>query len=123
NHFGGRARVDNDRAGDDFAEHVLRKAGCRRVNRRQAIGERRAIRYDLELRMHDLEPVMTFAHFAEHAHAVASRQRLLVTRIEREESQYELRTSLSRRAILDQADELPARPILDVGANDDAFGL
>ena len=122
-HFGGAARVDNERAGDDFAEHVLRKAGRRRVNRRQTIGERRAIRHDLELRVHDLEPVMTFAHFAEDPHAVASRQRLLVTRIEREETQYELRTSLSRRAILDQADELPARPILDVGANDDAFDL
>ena len=75
----------------------------------------------LELRMHHLEAEVAVAHVAEHAHAVARLQRLLLARIEREEAQHELR--VAPRRVGDQADELAARPVLDVGLDDHAFGL
>ena len=41
--------------------------------------------------MHDLAAEVAVAHFAEHAHALAGRERLLLARIEVEEAQHELR--------------------------------
>ena len=74
--------------------------------------------------MHDLEAEVAVAHFAEHAHAPARRERLLLVRIEVEEAQHELRPRAAIVvAVLQQADELAPRPVLDVGVDDRAFGL
>ncbi len=97
------------------------KAGRGRIDRRQAVGQRRIGRDDLELRMHDLRTEIAVAHVAEHAHARAGRQRLLMARIEREEAQHERR--VASLGIPQQAHELAARPILDLRADDDAFRL
>ena len=53
-------------------------------------GNARAGLDDGELRMDDLAAEMTLAHFAEHAHAPSDGQRLLLVRIEMEETQDEL---------------------------------
>ena len=123
NHFDGARRIDSNRTRNDFAERVLRKAGRRRIDRGQTIGKRCIAGHDPELRMDDFETEMTISHFTEHAHAVALGERLLMARVKRKESQDELRSRAARRVVLDQADELASRPILDVGANDNALGL
>ena len=74
--------------------------------------------------MDDLAPEVAVAHFAEHAHAPARRERLLLVRIEVEEAQHELRPRAAIvAAVFQQADELAPRPVLDVGVDDRAFGL
>ena len=79
---------------------------------------------DLELRMDDLEAEVALAHLAEHAHAPARRERLLLARIEVEEAQHELRARAAHGVfVLEQADELTSRPVLDVGVDDGPFGL
>ena len=90
-------RIRGERALDQLAQRVLRESGRRRIDRRQAIGQRRVVVDHLELRMHDLEAEITVAHVAEHAHARARRQRLLLARIEREEAQHERRVAALRR--------------------------
>ena len=105
----------------------MRSVSCaesrgRRIDRRQPVGQRRAVADDLELRMHDLEAEVAGAHVAEHAHALARLQRLLLARIEREEAQHELRARGASGSAI-SADELPPRPVLDLGAHDHALGL
>ncbi len=71
--------------------------------------------------MDHFEAHVALAHVAENADAVAGRQRLLLAGIEREKAQDQLR--IAPRWIGHQAHELSARPVLDVGVHDFAFGL
>ena len=74
--------------------------------------------------MHDFAPVMPVAHFAEDPHSIARSKRFLMTRIEREEAQHELRSRTARRTVVfDQTDELATWTKLHVAPNDDTFGL
>jgi hypothetical protein len=63
----------------------------RRIDGRETIGQRRPRLDHLELRMHDLAAEVAVAHIAEHADTTPRRERLLLTRIEVEEAQNELR--------------------------------
>ncbi len=79
---------------------------------------------DLELRMDDLEAEVAIAHLAERAHAPARRERLLLVRIEVEEAEHELRSRAAMGIfVLQQANELTTRPILDVGVDDGSLRL
>src|SRR5215472_15626448 len=65
-----------------------------------------------------LQPEIAFAHVSESAHAPADRKRLLLARIEVEETQHELGL-----VVLDQAYELTPRSVLDLGVDNRAFDL
>src|SRR5215470_5693275 len=87
----GQLRIRCERACDQLAQRLLPETRRRRIDGRQSIGERRA-RFDhLELRMHDLPPEVTVTDVTEHANALSRRERLLLTRVEMEEAQHELR--------------------------------
>jgi hypothetical protein len=74
--------------------------------------------------MHDLVSEVAVAHLAENAHAPARRQRPLLVRVEVEEAKHQLRAPATVvTAVFEQADELPARPILDIGVEHRPFGL
>src|SRR5205814_2890160 len=68
--------------------------------------------------MHHLQPEVAFAHVAERTHAFAHGKRFLVAGIEMEEAQDQLSFS-----VLEQADELASRSILDVGIGDGGLDL
>src|SRR5215468_10752648 len=72
----------------------------------------------MEARVDHFQPEVALASVAERAHPLTDRERFLLTGIEVEEAQYEFRV-----AILEQAHELPARPVLNVGVDDSAFDL
>src|SRR5579862_8188998 len=112
--------IGGQRTRGELAERFLRESGCRRIDGRQPIGQRRIVGHDLELRMHDLGSVIAFADVAEHAHARTARKRFLVARIEREEAQDERCATFG---IADRADELAPGPVLDLRLRNDPFAL
>jgi hypothetical protein len=118
---GRQRRIACDRSGDELAQRVLRKPGSRRIDRREPVGQRRAFGNCFPLRMHDLKTEVAGAHVAEHAHALAGLQRLLLTGIEREEAQHELRFAIVR--VGNERHELAPRPVLDLGTHDHTLGL
>jgi hypothetical protein len=78
--------------------------------------------------MDDLAAEVPLAHFAEHPHALAGSERLLLTRVEVEESKHELRSAVYVRApvfaiLLEQRNELSPWPVPDIGVDNPTFGL
>ena len=120
----GQARgIGRERARDHLAQRLLAKTRGGGVHRRQTILERRVVAHHPELRVHDLRPEIAFAHVAVDAHARPDRQRLLLVGIEREEPQHQARARIAVRTVLEQAYELPPRPVLDIDVDDGALGL
>src|SRR5271169_1365047 len=111
-------RITSQRAVHEAAQVVLGKAGGSRVNRRQPVRQRRPWGDDMKARMHDFEPEVAFPDVAECAHALAGGERFLLAGIEVKEAQYELRLSF-----LEQANQLPPRPIVDLGVGNGRLDL
>ena len=118
----GELRIRGERARDQLPQRLLPETRRRRIDGREAIGQRRAGFDHLELRMHDLAAEVAVAHIAEHADTPARRERLLLARIEVEEAQNELRARAAF-AVFEQTHELSPRPVLDLGVDDRALGL
>ena len=116
--FGEIRGVARKRAMDELAQRVLGQACGRRIDGCQTVRQRRAERDDVKARMDDLQPEVAFTDVAESAHALARRERLLLAGIEMKEAQHELRF-----AILEQTDQLPPRPVLDLGVGNRPFDL
>jgi len=115
-------RVGSQRASDELAQRLLAETRRRRIDGREAIGQRRLSFDDLELRMDDLEAEVTVADVTEHANALSGGERFLLVRVEMEEAQHQLRARATL-VVLEQANELPPRPILDLGIDDPSLGL
>ena len=120
-HFGAARGIGRERAIDRLAQHVLRQSCRRRIDGRQPVGQRCVLVDDAKLRMDDLRTEIAVAHIAVDADACALRERFLMARIEREEAQRE--RCVAALGIAQQADELPARAVLDVDIGDHTFGL
>ena len=116
--FAEQRGIARQRAVHELAQRVLRESRRRRIHRRQALGQRRARRDDVKGGMHHLQSEVPVAHFAERAHALARGKRLLLTGIEVKEAQHQLCV-----AVLQQADELPPAPILNLGVGDGSLDL
>ena len=121
--LGDERGVGGERARDDLAQGLLRESGRRRVNRGEAVRQRRTRLDHLELRVDDLAAEVSVAHLAEDAQAPARRERLLLARIEMKEAQHELRARAAVVAVLQKTDQLSPRPVADVGVDDRALGL
>ena len=122
--LGGKRGIGRHRARDHLAQRFLCKACRGRIHGREPVRQRGAGLDDGELRMHDLAPEMTLAHFAEHAHAPSDGQCLLLVRVEMEKTQDELCASACGvGAVLEETHELPPRPVLDVRRDDGTFRL
>ncbi len=74
-----------------LAQRLLAQSRRGRIDRRQAVGQRRVLRHHLELRMHHFQAEVAVAHLAEHAHALAQAPAPSAGWDRSEEAQHELR--------------------------------
>ncbi len=103
---------------DELAQDGLRQSGGGRVDRGQALLQRRFVVHSAALRMHHLQPEITHAHFADGAYLFAHGELLLLAGIEVQEAQRQLFITF-----LHAADQAAARTEHHLAMRDDALHL